>query len=122
MGNYSNAADVVTIRDLFISVPANTPISTEHLMERSGLDLRGVRDVISQLVRSGVPIISTRDGSYVLCTDRAVLARELARLRSQSQQIALRADGLATYLLMKALHDPDEDLDDEDLALRDAVN
>ncbi len=100
---FATAEDIAAVRDLFATTGPNITISNDEIVERTGLDLRVARAAIAALVQNGVPIISTRDGGYVLSTDRPFLTRELERLRSQAKQIALRADGIATFLLRTGL-------------------
>lgn len=92
---FADEAEITLVREVFICLPLNTTISTAELVERTGLDLRVVRDAIAQIIQTGIPIVPNRsDGGYLVTTDIDLLIPEVLRLESHASNIRLRADGL----------------------------
>lgn len=96
---FASPTDVAAVHAIFAVSRPNFPVANEYLVHRTGLSLRVIRDAIAKLVQAGMPIISNRKRAYVLCTDPAVLFREMRSLRSHSRETELRAHGLRDYLV-----------------------
>jgi hypothetical protein len=96
---FASSVVLATLLNIFSTTPPNTPIAASYLMERTGESIRVVRDGIQRLIQEyKMPIISDRNGSYVLSTRPAVIEPEIMRLKSQAREIRARYEALEAYV------------------------
>lgn len=92
---FASQSVVATLMNVFTTTPPNTKIEAASLTERTGEPIRVVRDGIEQLIRDhSLPIVSDRNGGYVLSTRPTILLAESNRLDSQARKIGARRDAL----------------------------
>jgi hypothetical protein len=88
---FASSVVLATLLNIFSTTPPNTPIAASYLMERTGESIRVVRDGIQRLIQEyKMPIISDRNGSYVLSTRPAVIEPEIMRPKQERYEHAMR--------------------------------